>query len=186
MKKILLVAAALMLGVGAASAQKATKWFIGGSAKVAAEKYDKTYNYGKFSIAPQVGYMFNDNWGIALDVNFGLNRANKVNHTTYGAGLSGLYVMKITDKFAYTPGLRLGFGMGQDKAEKVPATNKFTEFGVQGQFLKFEFRPSCHWGITAAFGGLYVNSLKSKDADKCTLTGGLDVKNTEVGFKYYF
>ncbi len=187
MKKVLLAAAVLVLGTSALSAQKATPWFLGGEATVSAQQYDGTYNYANFSIAPQVGYMFNDNWGLALDLNYSLDRADKNNDIVMGAGLSLLHVVKITDKFFYTPALRVGYAMGWTKLHNVDKKqNEASAFGGRLDFLKFEFRPSCHWGLTFGFGSLNLVSSKPKDADKSILTGGLNLTDTKVGFKYYF
>ncbi len=184
MKKVLLVAAVLVLGTSALSAQK---WFLGGSATAEVEQYDGAYNTAEFTVAPQVGYMFNDNWGIALDLNYGLTRQDKANNIVMGAGLSGLYVMKITDKFFYTPALRVGYAMAWTKVKDVDdKLNEGSAFGGSLDFLKFEFRPSCHWGLTFGFGSLNVVSSKPKDADKSTLNGEFNLANTTVGFKYYF
>jgi hypothetical protein len=186
MKKVLLAAAVLVLGTSALSAQKVQHWFLGGSATATAQQYDGVYNVAMFNVAPQVGYMFNSNWGLALNLNYGLNRVNKANDVVMGAGLSGLYVMKITDKFMYTPALNLGYGMSYTQNKKVKE-NEASVMGASLDFLKFEFRPSCHWGLTAGFGSVYANSAKPDVAGaKSTLTGGLDLTNTTVGFKYYF
>jgi opacity protein-like surface antigen len=191
MKKVLLVAAVLALGTSALSAQKVQHWFLGGNVTAAAQQYDGNYNAANFNVAPQVGYMFNSNWGIALNLNYGLSRENKVNDVVMGGGLSGLYVMKITDKFMYTPALNLGYGMGyteyKDADNKKVKESEYTVMGGSLDFLKFEFRPSCHWGITAGFGSLYVKSSKPDETGaKSTLTGGLNLTDTTVGFKYYF
>ncbi len=184
MKKVLLAAVVFVLGTSALSAQTATPWFIAGSATAAFEKFgdDKA---GVFEINPQVGYMFNDNWGVALDLGFGYAKNNDNKLTTIGVGLSGLYSMKITDKFFYTPSLRVGFENETPKMGDVKGL-KTTNIGAELDFLKFEFRPSCHWGITAGFGTLAFVSSKVEDADDSTISGGLDLSNTEVGFKYYF
>ncbi len=184
MKKILLAAVVLALGTSALSAKTNTPWFLGGGVSSAAEKYadDKE---GRFSVSPQVGYMFNDNWGIALDVTYGLDKDNGKEDTAMGVGLSGLYNLKITDKFFYTPSLRVGFASETNKEHKEKVYEG-TVIGAELDFLKFELRPSCHWGFTFAFGTLDVSSAKVKDDDDSTLRGGLNLGRTAVGFKYYF
>lgn len=187
MKKIILAAAALVLSTAAVSAQKATPWFIGGSASVYGEKYGDDKE-GAISINPEVGYMFNDNWGIALDLGFAMEKGlegDNYKNTRFGAGISGLYVMKITDKFFYTPTVRVGFDSGKDKYDD---TTLYEDTNINGrlEFLKFEFRPSCHWGLNVAFGSADLNINKVKDADDSTLTGNLGLDRTRVGFKYYF
>ncbi len=182
MKKIILMA---VFALGATVANANSPWFIGGSAQIMGQKTGDD-KIGALNINPQVGYMFNDNWGIALDLGFEYAKNDGVKPSNFGVGLSGLYVMKITDKFFYTPTLRIGFKTGDAVFGEEAGAEDMTWINGTLEFLKFEFRPSCHWGITAAFGGATIESAKQKDADDATLTGGLGVNNTTVGFKYYF
>ncbi len=186
MKKVLLAAAVLVLGTSALSAQKATPWFLGGNVKLEAGRFDGVYTHARATVMPQVGYMFNDSWGIALDLGYSLERKNKVNHTVMGAGLSGLYVMKITDKFFYTPSLRVGYNMLFSDPDKGDKFNESSVIGASLNFMAFEFRPSCHWGFTLGFGSLDFAMSKKKDADDSKYEAALNVGHTAVGFKYYF
>lgn len=189
MKKVLLAAAVLVLGTTALSAQT-TPWFVGGSALLESVSYqsDAKDNTTAFLIAPEVGYMFNENWGASLQVLFGSNKVGDLKSSAFGAGLSGFYVMKITDKFFYTPTLGVSYlgGKVKETVENVTLEAKVSNIGVGLEFMKFEFRPSCHWGMTASFGSLSYN-MENPEGDKNnTNTFGLNVGQAAVGFKYYF
>jgi hypothetical protein len=141
--------------------------------------------------------MFNDNFGVALDLGYtstnfkglksDLTAAPDHKTNAFGAGLSGLYSLKITDKFFYTPSLRLGFASGKewDDIDNAPET-KTTTISAGLELLGFEFRPSCHWGLTLGFGGINWSNEKVKDGDTTSNLNLGIINGTEVGFKYYF
>lgn len=190
MKKVLLAAAAFVLGATSLSAQSATPWFLSGNVALSSVKEGKADAVTSYVIQPQVGYMFNDNFGLALDLNYGFAKAGtdampNMEVTTFGAGLSGLYSLKITDKFFYTPSLRVGFNSLKGEQTGV-ADAKFTNIGVGLNFLGFEFRPSCRWGFTTNFGSVSYDNLKPEHGDSSSVITAGVLNNVGVGFKFYF
>lgn len=177
-------AVVLAFGVSALSAQ--SPWFLNGEVGANFGKSADKTKTTKFNINPAVGYMLNDNWGLTLDLGYGYKSekpdgkdAVKTEINTFGAGLGVIYKLSITDKFYYAPTFRVGY----ERAKEA----KMNFIGADLNFLRFELRPACHWGLNFNFGGLgYLNS-KQKDADNSANSFGFTVGNAAaVGFTYYF
>lgn len=183
MKKILISAVALVFGVTAMNAQ--SPWFLGGEVGVNfAKGFDKT-KVTEFHVNPQVGYMLNDNWGLMLDLDFSTmsTKADGVDSVTdyswFGGGIGAIYKLQIVDKFFYAPTLRVGFA--------AESEGDLTDITANLNFFRFEFKPSCNWGLNFNFGGIDFLNRSIKDVDDSYTEFGLNVFNaTAVGFTYYF
>ncbi len=186
MRKILLSAVAMIIAVGALSAQE-PKQFIGGSIFFDRTKSGeiKTTSIG---VNPQFGVMFGEKWGVAVDFSYAetnLNFSSYLNemlgdkkNTSFGFGLTGLHMVKIADKFFFAPTLRAGYENGEtalvvfngevidtyDNDEKF----KYTGFSIALNLLRFEFCPNDRWGFNLSFGGAGFVSTKRKGADKAS------------------
>lgn len=186
MKKILISAFVLVLGVSAVSAQ--SPWFLGGQLGVGFGKNEFKVKETGFRINPMVGYMFNDNWGMTLDLGYSYNKTTTPEEGAddreskmqfIGAGLGVQYFCNIAGDFYYAPNARVGY---QRETE-----SKYNKMSADINFLAFEFRPSDHWGFNINLGGIGYEYSKFKDLDDAGNAFGLTVGNAaQIGFKYYF
>lgn len=178
-------AVVLVFGVSALSAQ--SPWFLSGSIGFNHTKDASDAKITRFDIAPAVGYMLNENWGVTLDGVYSHTKIGDASSDSFGVGVGALYVCKLGEKFFYTPNVRLGYGQSDVAVGTEGATAKLNAFGVNLNVLAFEFRPTTRWGLTLGFGGLQYSNSKVKDADSSTNSFGLNIANTTaVGFKFYF
>ena len=181
MKKILISAAVLLFGVGSMSAQ--SPWFLGGNLGFVSGKDEVKTKTTAFTINPSVGYMLNDNWGLMLDLGYsylkekedgqGESKAN-----AFGGGLGAVYKCRITDMFYFAPTVRVGYMRAKE--------TKVNTIDANLNFLRFELRPSAHWGFNFNFGGLGFENVKPKSGDAANAFGLTIGNSANVGFTYYF
>lgn len=182
MKKILMSAAVMVFAVSALSAQ--SPWFLGGSVGFDFNKAANKTKITTFSIAPQVGYMLNDNWGLTLDLGYATKSEKEdgeksvTEYNTFGFAVGAIYKYRIVDKFFFAPTLQVGYARENEA--------KINEIGADLNFLRFEVRPSCHWGFNVNFGGLSYLNTKAKGADAANAFGLSIARGANVGFNYYF
>lgn len=179
MKKLLMLAMVCVLGTAAANAQG---WFLGGEVGVNHNKIgdNKTTS---FQIAPQVGYMFNEKWGMFVDLEYDYSKSNGVKTHTYGFDVGVLRSYHIVSNFYYVPRAMVGYNH-----INVKDGSNTNAFGVGIDFLRFEFKPSEHWGFNIKFGTVnYVHGKENGGGPKFD-NFNFNVFNNEVGvgFNYYF
>ena len=193
MKKILLSAVVMICAVGALNAQNSKQPFIGGSFSVEHLSIDNE-SFTSVVINPQAGFMFNKHWGMAFDISYtygGLTSDgwDDGGHA-FGAGVSGLYMLRITDKFFYAPYARVGFSAGQASMNLggyITDTIDMFTFSTYLSALNFEFRPNSHWAFNLGLGGVGFQVYKLYDASDVMFNLSADlVKSARIGLKYYF
>lgn len=112
-----------------------------GGTKVESTKINKAFD---FKFAPTVGYMFNDNMGVGVDLLFNLDKdktpktegmqTDDVNTvTTFGFAPYFRYVFAEIDNFKFYADAKINFEMGKAKNKydgKVTDGVKTTDFGI--------------------------------------------------------
>ena len=115
--------------------------FAFGSTKVESTKVNKSFD---FTLAPTVGYMFNDNMGVGIDLLFNLDKdktpktegmqTDDVNTlTTFGFAPYFRYVFAEIDNFKFYADAKINFEMGKAKNKydgKTTEGDKTTDFGI--------------------------------------------------------
>lgn len=194
MKKILTTALVAILAAGALHAQNKQNPFIGGS--IALDHWSEDdLKLTAFQLNPQVGFMFNEHWGVAIDLGYTYigetwDDGETESGHAFGLGVSGLYMLKIVDKFYYAPTLRVGFTSGRVNMNGLEDMfgmgDKNTVIGADLNFVRFEFRPSHRWGFNLGLGGLGITSFKFEDQDRINNISFNIVNGATIGMKYYF
>ncbi len=183
MKKILMSAVAMIFAAGVVNAQ--SPWSLGGSVGFNFGKDSEKTKTTSFSINPEVGYMLNDNWGITLGLEYSMDKTKAdgedavTNSSLFGVALGAIYKYQIVDKFFYAPTVKVGYS-------KENEGDKDSVIEANLNFLRFEYRPACHWGFSLGFGGLGYTNTKPKGGDAENKFGLNVLDQTTVGFTYYF
>lgn len=182
MKKTLMSAVAMIFAVGALSAQ--SPWFLGGNLGFEFDKDAEKTKTTAFTINPEVGYMFNDNWGITLGLKYSTASQkidggdSETDFSRFGVALGAIYKYQIVDNIFYAPTFKVGY-----ENESESKSNNIT---AKLDFLRFEYRPACHWGFNLNFGGLSFNNFSPDEGDSTNNFKFNVGVSTEVGFTYYF
>ena len=168
MKRLLIVVAALILSIGATSAQQKGDKYFGGMAGFAIQAGDGVG--AAIGIQPEFGGFVADNWRLGVSVGYTLNGLHMFtlapNYAYYARFCDGLY---------YTPGIEAGFVV-------AASGGVYPGVGVGLNLFALEFRPTKHFGFTASLASLNLIALKSAGS---TLNFNLGV-NPTIGLKYYF
>ena len=104
-----------------------------GSTKVESTKVEKTFG---FTIAPGVGYMFNDNMGVGIDLLFSMDKTTFpesdgwMKTTTFGFAPYFRYVFAEVDNFKFYADAKFNFQKATDKVKDVDDSDKTTNLGV--------------------------------------------------------
>ena len=141
------------------------------------------------------GYAFfpADNFRIELDASYELqsvpNGDYKQNTGAFTIGPSIAYYVPITSSFYFTPQLDIAaaFGSYGEKSSSVTQSINSTGVGFGISPVKFEFRPTDHFGLDVNIMSLTYVHMKYKDYDFAS--NALDFSlciRPSVGFKYYF
>lgn len=168
MKRLLIAAALLIMGIGAASAQQKGDKYFGGMAGLAIQAGDGVG--AALAIQPEFGGFVADNWRLGISVGYTLNGLHM-----FTAAPNFAYYARLCDGLYYTPGLEAGFVVAASGGV-CPGV------GVTLNMFSLEFRPTKHFGFTANLASLNFVALASAGS---ALTFNLGV-NPTVGFKYYF
>ncbi len=195
MKKILTTAIVAIFAVGALHAQNKQNPFIGGS--MAIDHWSEgDWKITAFELNPQVGFMFNEHWGLALDLGYTYigekwDDEEMDSGHAFGLGVSGLYMLKIADKFYFAPTCRIGFMSGKvlnmnGMEDMLDTGDQNTVISADLNLLRFEFRPNHHWGFNLGLGGFGITSVKFEDEDRVNNISFNVMNSAVVGLKYYF
>ena len=168
MKRLLIAAALLIMGIGAASAQQKGDKYFGGMAGLAIQAGDGVG--AALAIQPEFGGFVADNWRLGISVGYTLNGLHM-----FTAAPNFAYYARLCDGLYYTPGLEAGFVV-------AASGGVYPGVGVTLNMFSLEFRPTKHFGFTANLASLNFVALASAGS---ALTFNLGV-NPTVGFKYYF
>ena len=168
MKRLLIAAALLIMGIGAASAQQKGDKYFGGMAGLAIQAGDGVG--ASLAIQPEFGGFVADNWRLGISVGYTLNGLHM-----FTAAPNFAYYARLCDGLYYTPGLEAGFVV-------AASGGVYPGVGVTLNMFSLEFRPTKHFGFTANLASLNFVALASAGS---ALTFNLGV-NPTVGFKYYF
>ena len=189
MKKILqsALAAALLLGAGAAQAQlSAGHILLTGSAGYSSEKDgvgDNSRIYSTGEVSPQAGYFIVDNLAIGVRLSYGgssFERKMKSQDTTWSEkntttaidfGPFVRYYKPVGEHAAFFGQLAAGFGSSTEKREysgpNFPGqpTFKDKKYSMLAAGLSpgFTFFPTDHFGLEVSMGGLMYSKSKLKD-----------------------
>ena len=169
MKRLLIVAAALILGIGATSAQQKGDKYFGGIAGLAIQAGNGGVAAG-FGIEAEFGGFVANNWRLGVSAGYTLSGTHTVtllpNFSYYARLCDGLY---------YTPGMGAGFVM-------AISGGAYPGLGVVLNLFSLEFRPTKHFGFSANLGAVNFVALANAGS---ALNFNLGV-NPTVSFKYYF
>lgn len=216
MKKIIMVATAMVMACGAMSAQQKGDMYVGGILGVAGGssktnytansvtvKGDGTPSTTTFTLNGEFGYFFADNWRISGSLGYGLvsNPDRKVddkwlrdNVNMFSIGPSVAYYLNIVGDLYYTPEFGFGAYFGNVKTDLTKSSvqrNGLAGFGFGFHIGQFEFRPSDHFGFSVnvlSFDYAYTK-LKGDDSDDYSTTSAVQYNigiQPSFGVKYYF
>ena len=170
MKRLLIIAAALILGIGATSAQQKGDKYFGGMAGLAIQAGDGGVGAG-FAIQPEIGGFIADNCRLGVSVGYTISGGIH----TLTACPNFAYYVRLCEGMYYTPGLEAGFVM-------AISGGAHPGLGVALNMFTLEFRPTKRFGFTANLASVnfvaLANAGSALQFDLCI--------NPTVGFKYYF
>lgn len=171
-----------VLGTTAANAQ----WFLGGEVGVNHNKIGDN-KLTSFQVAPQVGYMLNEKWGVFFDLEYEYSK-NKTNNNelksnTFGFDVGVLRSYRIVSKFYYVPRAAVGY-----QHMNIKDSDNINTFGLGVDFLRFEFKPSANWGFNINLGSIRYTHGKVTNGGPKMDNFNFNVINDEatIGFNYYF
>ena len=169
MKRFLIAAALLIMGIGAASAQQKGDKYFGGMAGLAIQAGDGVG--AALAIQPEFGGFVADKCRLGVSIGYAISGG--IHSLTACPNFS--YYVRLCDNVYYTPGIEAGFAM-------AISGGAYPGLGVGLHLFSMEFRPTKHFGFTANLASLNFVALASAGS---TLQFNLGV-NPTVGFKYYF
>ncbi|MBK9960159.1 MAG: porin family protein [Saprospiraceae bacterium] len=138
-----------------------------------------------FGLSPTLGYMFSDNMGIGLEVNF---RQPHEDHTIFGATPFLRYGKSVGDKATLFGDLGVGFSTGKETIGTVETKNTVFGIGISpGVMYKFADR----WSAIGHFGFLgFTSDSEEVGSAKAVKTTdfGIDLKmsSLDFGLQYHF
>ena len=169
MKRLLIVAAALILGIGATSAQQKGDKYFGGMAGFAIQAGNGVG--AALAIQPEFGGFVADNCRLGVSVGYTISGGI---HTLTTCPNFAYYV-RLCERMYYTPGIEAGLVV-------AASGGVYPGVGVTLNMFSLEFRPTKHFGFTANLASVNFVALANAGS---ALTFNLGV-NPTVGFKYYF
>lgn len=170
MKRLLIVAAALLLGCSAASAQSKGDIYLGGMTGVAIQAGDGGVGAG-FTIQPEFGGFVADRCKLGISIGYAVSGG--IHSLTACPNFS--YYVRLCDNVYYTPGIEAGFAM-------AISGGAHPGLGVGLHLFSMEFRPTKHFGFTANLASLNFVALANAGS---ALNFDLGL-NPTFGVKYYF
>ena len=170
MKRLLIAAALLIMGIGAASAQQKGDKYFGGMAGFAIQAGDGGVGAGVM-LQPEFGGFVADKCRLGVSIGYAISGG--IHSLTACPNFA--YYVRLCDNVYYTPGIEAGFAM-------AISGGAYPGLGVGLHLFSMEFRPTKHFGFTANLASLNFVALASAGS---TLQFNLGV-NPTVGFKYYF
>ncbi|MBQ9137386.1 MAG: hypothetical protein IJX65_01970 [Alistipes sp.] len=172
MKRFFIVAAALLLSCGVASAQKKGDMFFGGTTGITIQA--TSANNGEvaagFAIQPEFGVFVANNCKLGVSVGYALSGG--IHSLTACPNFA--YYLRLCDGLYYTPGIEAGFVMA------AASGNYAAGVGIGLQLFTLEFRPTKHFGLSAGLASLNFVAMNT-----AAFNFNLGV-NPTVGVKYYF
>ena len=213
MKKILLIAAGLMLSAGTFAQEGASsgnKMWIGGTAGFNSggtkDKGDDTNSQStfKYNVGPSFGYMLNEKMAVGINVMFGADNSTQNNATEDKTANSGYnfqpffrYYFAGSDNFKFYGDLAVGFGGGNTTwSDNTGASNesKYGTFdlGVTAG-AQYWFTPD--WSMASSIGLLGYNSHTSnkgqtdaagKSKENVTSDFGLNATFSTLNFSFFY
>ena len=173
-----------------------------GSTKVESTKTQKTFG---FDFNPTVGYMFNDNMGVGMDILFGIDKTtfpkvdpddveSSLNTTTFGIAPYFRYVFAEIDNFKFYADAKINFSTSKDKTKADSKTfdgDKTTDFGF-GIIPGIQYNFTDHISMVASLNllrlGFNSTTIKSKvevpDPDDPFETKEKEVKTVNNSFGF--
>lgn len=174
--------------------------FLGSSSKIKySDGEDKGPGSFNMSILPEIGYVLNDRFAVALAIGYASSSSISYQEKIDGSGddwklndKDGLFVInpmfktykKLSNRLYCMPslGLSLGFGSGKNEyvdydfltgtEELASIENKNFEFGVDLR-AALKFFPSPKWALSFSYGSVYYNTMtrtsKEDENDKITV-----------------
>lgn len=183
MKKIVLVALALVVALSAGAQDK--RWFVNGSADFGWYKVKEVQgSYTAFELTPSINYKLSNNWAIGLGVKYGYERVSDANYIVedswVGVAPRVTYIAKIAPNFYYVPNAQLSWDYGFESKDMV--------FGIAVAPLSFEYRVSKCLGLVFKAGSLGFDYYMP-DAEGASDSYGAYIhlnKDLGFGFNFYF
>ncbi len=178
------------------------------------EKESETSNIFNIGIAPKFGYFITENFEINVSLKYNCalaaeiygykdsgNNADKDKNTATANSFMVMpgvsyHLAIISDKLYYTPAFSLGVGVCSNSSKKNKGTSIKQDpcfaFGLNLDFLAFEYKINPHMALAANIGGIGYNvqtSTKNRKDAKITSTKNIvdfGFDKVCLGFKYYF
>lgn len=216
MKRLALIAAAMMLAFGASAQQKgdsyvglsldyntgkrtlatSTTTTIAGSSSTV--NSSTPTNFGdNLGLEFEYGYFVADKLRVGIDLDYTYTKNGSSSHA-FGVMPNVAYYVELAKGFYYTPNLGVGFGLN---TTPVNNDSNLTMCGFVGEFQPFavEFRPTKRFAMTVSLCSLQYSYLAGKESSSTDiLNSSISTKyntstitfdlmtNAQVGFKLYF
>ena len=213
MKKIMLFAVAMLIGV-VSFAQKKGEMYVAGSisADFGTQKSilsDGSYSTSasqplssSFSFGAEYGYFVADNLRLAMYMAVPMSWSPeeevdgkwlKDKASAFAINPNVAYYVRLADRFYYTPEVGVSFDFGSLKEELTKSetyTTPFWGWNVYANLLALEFRVSERIAIGALVGGISYGSTiytdKESEAKLASNQFNFDFNNSSVQFRFYF
>ena len=200
MKKILATIIGILCLVSFANGQQRGDSYINGIIGVSTgytsvnsgDYSESTPSETTFIIGAGYAFFPADRLRIELDAAYELqsvsNGGYKQNTGVITIGPSIAYYVPITSTFYYTPQLDVAAALGTYGVKSsITESVNCTGVGFEISPVKFEFRPTEHFGLDVNIMSLAYVYMKYKDLDVSSHSIGFNLcVKPSVGFKYYF
>ena len=200
MKKILTSFIGILCFVSFANGQQRGDSYINGivgvntgsTSVIYGSRSESTPSATTFLIGAGYAFFPADHFRIELDATYELqsssNEDYKQNTGVITIGPSFAYYVPITSTFYYTPQFDVAAALGSfGDNSAIPQSIDCTGVAFEISPVKFEFRPTDHFGLDVNIMSLTYVHMKYKDYDLAS--NALDFSlciRPSVGFKYYF
>lgn len=180
MKRLFIVAAALILGCSAASAQNKGDMYFGGYTGLALQAIstgEESSTAAAFAFKPEFGYFVANNWRLGISAEYSISGGIH----TITAMPNFAYYLRFCDGLYYTPGAEIGFALGATEGITMPGV------GMVFHAFSLEFRPSKRFGFSANLLSLNIVALQSSKYNISSTGFNFNIGlNPTIGIKYYF
>ncbi|MCC6844082.1 MAG: porin family protein [Saprospiraceae bacterium] len=161
------------------------KFWVGLDLNFNSNKVGDADGTSSFGLSPTLGYMFSDNMGIGLAVNFSQPHED---HTIFGATPFLRYGKSVGDKATLFGDFGVKFSSGKETIATVETKTTIFDIGIKpGVMYKFADR----WSAIGHFGFLgFKSNNKEVGSAKAVKTTdfGIDLKmsSLDFGLQYHF
>ena len=204
MKKVLLIALGLVMGVGSYAQESeggANKMWIGGTASFGTDNIKDGQGISNYEFGPSFGYMLNEKMAVGINLTFDGNTTTRNNNDNDVDKESGYniapffrYYFAGAGNFKFYGDVNVSFGGGTDKTESDNANNvsesKYSTFGF-GINPGVQYWFTDNWSMASTIGLLDYSSKTDNKGDnnefvKNKFDVGATFSTLNFSFFYHF